>query len=329
MKAIVYGEYGPPEVLKMAEVARPSPKDDEVLVAVEAASVNSRDWRYLTSDPFLVRFMGGGLLKPKHPILGADIAGRVVTVGKDVKQFQPGDEVFGDISSCGCGGFAEYVSARETAFVRKPTNLTFEESAAVPLAAVAALQGLRDKGQIKPGQQVLINGASGGVGTYMVQIAKSFGAEVTAVCSTKNLDMARSLGADHVIDYTQEDFSTSGKHYDLILAPSGNRSLAEYRRALKPSGVYVMVGGSTSQIFQALLKGPLVSMTGKQKVRILSSGPDQTDLGTVKQLLETGQVRPVIDSSYRLEEIPDALRYFGQGHTHGKIVIKVADPDAA
>jgi NADPH:quinone reductase-like Zn-dependent oxidoreductase len=257
MKAIVYTEYGPPDVLQLKEVEKPTPKDNEVLIKVHAASVNYSDWAFVRGEPFMVRLMGSGLLKPKNTILGADIAGRVEAVGRSVKQFQPGDEVFGDLSECGWGGFAEYVSVPENALTLKPANMTFEEAAAVPQAALVALQGLRDKGQIQPGQKVLINGASGGIGTFAVQIAKSFGAEVTGVCSTRNLDMVRSIGADHVIDYTQEDFTQNGQRYDLILAAGGYRSIFDYKRALSPKGIYVSTGGSMAQTFQAMLLGPV------------------------------------------------------------------------
>ena len=231
MKAIVYTKYGPPDVIQLKEVEKPTPKEDEVLVKVHAASVNAYDWHFLTADIFLMRLMGGGLLKPKNPRLGADIAGRVEAVGRNVKQFLPGDEVFGDISANGNGSFAEYVCSLENAFSLKPGNLSFEEAAAVPMAGFTALQGLRDQGQIQPGQKVLINGASGGVGTFSVQFAKYFGAEVTAVCSTRNLDQARSLGADHVIDYTKEDFTQNGQQYDLILAVNGYHPISAYKRA--------------------------------------------------------------------------------------------------
>ncbi|MCX6142083.1 MAG: NAD(P)-dependent alcohol dehydrogenase, partial [Ignavibacteriales bacterium] len=243
MKAIVYTKYGSPDVLQLKDVEKPTPKDDEVLIKIDAASVNAYDWHFLTADIFLIRLMGGGLLKPKSTRLGADIAGRVEAVGKNVKEFQPDDEVFGMVR----GGFAEYTCALENALALKPSNLSFEEAAAVPMAAVTALQGLRDEGQIQAGQKVLINGASGGVGTFALQIAKSFGAEVTAVCSTKNVDQARSLGADHVLDYTKEDFTQSGQHYDLILAANGYHSLSAYKRALTPKGIYVMAGGSMAQ----------------------------------------------------------------------------------
>ena len=323
MKAIVNTKYGPPDVLQLKEVEKPAFKEDEVLVKVHAASANAYDWHLLTADIFLVRLMGGGLLKPKNTILGVDIAGRVEAVGRNVKQFQPGDEVFGDISACGNGGFAEYVSVPESALALKPVNLSFEEAAAVPMAAVTALQGLRDQGQIQPGQKVLINGASGGVGTFTVQIAKSFGAEVTAVCSTRNLDMARSLGADHVIDYTREDFTQNGQQYDLILAVNGYHPISAYKRALTPKGIYVMAGGSTAQIFQAVLLGPWMSITGGKKMGAVTGKPNQKDLAIIKELLEAGKVVPVIDKRYPLSEVPEALRYLGEGHARGKVVITV------
>jgi NADPH:quinone reductase-like Zn-dependent oxidoreductase len=323
MKAIVYTKYGPPDVLELREVEKPVPEDAEVLVKVHAVSVNAYDWHLLTADIFLVRLMGGGLLKPKNTILGADIAGRVESVGRNVKQFQPGDDVFGDIAGNGNGGFAEYVSAPENALVLKPANLSFEEAAAVPMAAVTALQGLRDQGKIQPGQKVLINGASGGVGTFAVQIAKSFGAEVTAVCSTRNLDMARSLGADHVIDYTKEDFTQNGRLYELILAVNGYHPISAYKRALTPGGIYVMAGGTIAQIFQAMLLGPWMSKTGGKKMGGVSAKPDQKDLVYMKELIEAGKVVPVIDKRYPLREIPEALRYLGEGHARGKVVITV------
>ena len=264
MKAIVYTKYGPPDVLQLKEVEKPTPKDDEVLIKVHAASVNAADLHLLRADPFLVR-LDSGLLKPKNKILGADIAGRVEAVGRNVKQFKPGDEVFGDISACGWGGFAEYVCARENVLALKSASMTFEEAAAVPMAAVTALQGIRDTGQIKPGQKVLINGASGGVGTFAVQIAKSFGTEVTAVCSTSKMDMVRSIGADHVIDYTKEDFTQNGKRYDLIIGANGHQSLSDYKGALSPEGIYVCTGGTMAQIFESMLLGPLTSMNGSKK----------------------------------------------------------------
>ncbi len=327
MKAMVNTEYGSPDVLHLKELAKPSPKDDEVLVKVHAASVNAADWHLLRADPFLVRLMVGGLLKPKITILGADIAGRVEAVGGNVKEFHPGDEVFGDISACGWGGFAEYVCARENALVMKPANITFEQAAAVPLAGVTALQGLRDYGQIRPGQKVLINGASGGVGTFAVQIARSFGAEVTAVCSTRNVDMAHSLGADHVIDYTREDFTRSGQCYDLILAANGYHPISDYKRALSPDGIYVMAGGSMPQMFQAMLLGPWISRNSEQKMVHFLAKPNKKDLTFIKELLETGKVKPVIDGCYPLSEVAGAFRYMEEEHARGKVVIAVEHDD--
>jgi NADPH:quinone reductase-like Zn-dependent oxidoreductase len=318
MKAIVYTRYGPPDVLRLKEVEKPTPQDDEVLIKVQAASLNAYDWHALTADIFLVRLMGFGLLKPKNKILGADIAGRVEAVGRNITQFQPGDDVFGDI---GHGGFAEYACARENRLVSKPANLSFEEAAAVPMAALTALQGLRDKGRIQPGQKVLINGASGGVGTFAVQIAKSFGAEVTAVCSTGKMDTARSIGADRVIDYTKEDFTKKGRHYDLIFAANGYHPILDYRRALGPKGIYVVAGGTTAQMFQAMLLGPWISMAGSKKMGGLSAKVNQKDLVFIKELLEAGKARPVIDRRYPLSEVPEALRYLGERHARGKVVI--------
>jgi NADPH:quinone reductase-like Zn-dependent oxidoreductase len=317
MKAIVYTKYGSPDVLELKEVEKPTPKDDEVLVKVHAASLNAYDWHVMRGKPFLVRLMGFGLLKPKKQILGADMAGRVEAVGRNVKQFQPDDEVFGTIS----GSFAGYVCAREKYLALKPTNMSFEEAAAVPMAGVTALQGLRDEGKIQPGQKVLINGASGGVGTYAVQIAKMFGAEVTAVCSTRNLEQARSIGADHVIDYTKEDFTKSGQHYDLIFAANGYHSLSDYKRALTPKGIYVMAGGSKAQIFQAMLMGSLMSKKGGKKMGGVGAKRSQKDLAILKELLEAGRIVPVIDKRYPLSETAEALRYLGEGHARGKVVI--------
>ena len=324
MKAIVYTEYGAPlDVLRLKEVEKPTPRDHEVLINVHAASVNAADWRLVRADPFLARF-ATGLLKPKHTIPGADVAGRVEAVGRSVTQFRPGDEVFGDLSACGWGAFAEYVCADENALVLKPADMTFEQAAAVPLAAVTALQGLRDQGQIKAGQKVLINGASGGVGTFAVQLAKSFGAEVTGVCSTGKVDMVRSLGADHVVDYTREDFTKTAQRYDLILAANGDRSIFDYQRALSPGGSYVTTGGSMTQLFQAMLLGPLMSMTGGKKMGNMLARPDQKDLTFINELLESGQVAPVIDRRYPLSEVPEAVRYLEDGHAKGKVVITVA-----
>jgi len=321
MEAIVHKKYGPPDVLNLEEVENPAPKDDEVLVKVHAASVNAADWHLLRADPFLVRLMGMGLLRPKNKILGADVAGRVEAVGANVTRVQPGDEVFGDVSGCGFGGFAEYVCATEDALAPKPANLSFEEAAAVPLAALTALQGLRDKGQIQQGQKVLINGASGGVGTFAVQIAKSFGAEVTGVCSTSKLDLVRSIGADHVIDYTQEDFTENGQHYGLILAANGYHPISHYRRALSQGGIYVMTGGSGAQMIQAMAVGPMLSITGSKKMGNLLMKSNAGDLLLVKELLEAGKVVPVIDRHYPLSEVPEAICYLEEGHARGKVVI--------
>ena len=322
MKAVVYTKYGSPDVLQLKEVEKPTPKDNEALIRIHAASANAADWHLLRGDPFLLR-LGYGLLKPNNTILGADIAGRVEAVGNNVTQFQPGDEVFGDISGCGLGGFAEYVSVPEHAVISKPASMTFEEAAAVPMAAVTALQGLRDKGQIQPGHKVLIHGASGGVGTFAVQIAKAFRAEVTAVCSTRKVDLVRSIGADHVIDYTQEDFTKNGQRYDLILAANGNRSMFEYKRALAPKGRYVVTGGSMAQLFQAMLLGPLLSTAGRQNMGNVLARPNQKDLACMKELLEAGKVIPVIDRCYPLSETAEAIRYLEAGHARGKVVITV------
>jgi len=320
MKAAVYRSYGTPEVLKMEDVEKPTPKDNEVLIKIFAASVNAYDWHFLTADIFLIRFMGGGLSKPKNTRLGADVAGQVEAVGKNVKQFRPGDEIYGDI---GHGSFAEYACASEDKLALKPSNLSFTEAAAVPMAALTALQGLRDEGQIHAGQKVLINGASGGVGTFAVQIAKLFGAEVTAVCSTHNLEQARSIGADHVIDYTKEDFTKSGQKYDLVFAANGYHSLSAYRRALTPQGIYVMAGGNMVQIFQSMLMGSMMSETGGRKMGGVSAKIDQNDLVILKEFIEDGKVKPVIDRYYPLSEAAEAFRYLGAGHAKGKVVIEV------
>ena len=323
MKAIVCTKYGPPDVLQLQEVAKPTPKADEVLVKVHAASVNAYDWHLLTADIFLVRLMGGGLLRPKKAIPGVDIAGRIEAAGSNVKQFRPGDEVFGDISACAEGGFAEYVAVPEHVLALKPAALSFEEAAAVPMAAITALQGLRDQGKIQAGQKVLINGASGGVGTFAVQIAKAFGAEVTAVCSTRNLDLARTLGADRVIDYTREDFTRSGQTYDLVFAANGYHPLSAYKRALAPQGIYVMAGGKPGQIFQAMLLGSWMSEKGGKKLGGFTARASQKDLVMLKELLDAGKVVPVIDRRYSLSEAAEALRYLGAGHARGKVVITV------
>lgn len=322
MKAIIYTQYGSPDVIQFKEVETPTPKDDEVLIKVHAASVNAADWHYLRGTPWLFR-LASGLTKPKNIFLGADVAGQVEAVGKNVTQFQPGDEVFGDLSACGRGAFAEYVCAREAALVLKPANLSFEEAAAVPVAAVTALQGLQSRGQIQPGQKVLINGASGGVGTFAVQIAKAFGAEVTAVCSTRNVSRMESINANHVIDYTKEDFAQKGEQYHFILAANGYRPFFDYKRALNPGGTYVMTGGATAQLFEAMLFGPVVSVTGNKKMGNVMAKPDPANLAFITKLLEAGKVKPVIDRCYPLSEVAEAIRYLEAGHAQGKVVITV------
>lgn len=320
MKAIVYEKYGSPDVIQLKDVEKPIPTDDEVLIKVHAAAVNAYDWHFLTADIFLIRLMGGGLFKPKDNRLGADVAGRIEAVGKNIKQFKPGDEVFGMVK----GSFAEYACAPEDSLALKPANTSFAETAAIPMAAITALQGLRDEGQIRAGQKVLINGAAGGVGTFAVQIAKSYDAEVTAVCSTRNMAQARSIGADHVIDYTQENFTKSGKKYDLIFAANGFHSLSAYKRALTPKGIYVMAGGSMGQIFQSMLFGAVMSEAEGRKMTGVSAKRNQADLVFIKELFEAGKVRSVIDQAYPLAETAEALRYIGTGHARGKLVITVA-----
>ena len=317
MKAIVCTQHGPPDVLQFKEIATPTPADDEVLIKLYAASVNPVD-SYFMRGPLFFLPMIGGLLKPKHKVLGCDIAGRVEAVGRNVKQFKPGDEVFG---AKGGGGFAEYVCAVEDKLALKPTNISFESAAAVPIAAITALQGLRDKGRIQRGQKVLVDGASGGVGTFAVQIAKSFGAEVTAVCSTRNVDTARSIGADRVIDYTQEDFTQSGQRYDLILGANAYHSIFDYRRALSRDGIFVMAGGGLVRILQAMLLGPLLSRIGSKKMRFFIAKVNTKDLVFLKDLLEAGKVVPVIDRRYPLSDAAEALRYREEGHAQGKVVI--------
>jgi NADPH:quinone reductase-like Zn-dependent oxidoreductase len=326
MKAIVCTRYGPPDVLQLQEVAKPAPQDDEVLIRIYASSVNARDWRLMRANPFFIRLAPGGFLRPKNKILGADVAGRVEAIGSNVKQFQPGDEVFGYLpSSTGRGTFAEYVCAKETLITLKPASLTFEQAAAVPEAAMTALQGLRDMGNIQPGEKALIQGASGGVGTFAVQIAKAFGAEVTGVCSTRNLDMVRTLGADHVIDYRKEDFTRNGRRYDLILAVNGYHPISDYLRALAPDGVHVVVGGSMVQLLQASLQGRRNSQPGSQKAHVVSLIQSQGDLVFLKELLESGKVIPVIDGCYPLAKTPEALWYFEKVHPRGKVVITMEE----
>ena len=324
MKAIVYTKYGPPEFLQLREVAKPEPKDNQVLVKVLSASANALDFRRFESTSIMGRFMDEVVLKATNKVLGADIAGRVETVGAAVRQFKPGDEVFG-VSAGSVGGFAEYACSVENGLALKPANQSFEAVAAVPVAALTALQGLRDKGQIQSGQKVLINGASGGVGTFAVQIAKSFGAEVTAVCSTRNLEKAHSIGADHVIDYTKENFTKQGQHYDLIIGANGYHPLQDYRRALSPGGIYVALGGSITQVVQSMLLGPLVSRFGSKKMVFMGIAKiNQKDLAFLAELLEASKVVPVVEKSYPLSEVPAAIRYLAEGHAQGKIVITMA-----
>ena len=323
MKAIVYTKYGQPDVLQLKEVEKPAPKDNEVLIKVYAVSLNSSDWEFLRGTPFYIRMWG--LLKPKYKILGSDIAGRIEAVGSKVTRFQIGDEVLGDIFGR-WGGFAEYACAPENALVLKPDRITFEEAAAIPQSANIAVQGLRDKVSIQPGQKVLINGAGGGAGSFAVQLAKLYGAQVTGVDSTEKLDMMRSIGADHVVDYTKEDFTQNGQQYDLILDMVASHSIFDYSRALSPNGNYLMVGGSLAYILKMLIFGPLISMAGTRKMGILGVETNK-DLSSAVELVEAGKVVPVIDRRYPLSEVPQALRYLGEGHARGKVVITLEHND--
>jgi len=315
MKAIVYTKYGPPEVLQLKEVEKPTPKDNEVLVKVHASSLNAADLDFLRGRMQFSR-------KPRYKILGSDIAGRIEAVGRNVKQFQQGDEIFVDLSRYGFGAFTEYVCVPENALALKSASMTFEEAATLPQAAMLALQGLRDKKQIQSGQKVLINGAGGGVGTFAVQIAKLFGAKVTGVDSTEKLDMVRSIGADHVIDYTQEDFTKSGQRYDLILDVVVSRSISDYKRVLSPKGILRMVGGSMARVFKAILLGPLISRSKKMSIVVWKPNKKE-DMVFLTELLEAGKVVPVIDRRYPLSEVAEAFRYLEEGHHQGKIVITV------
>ncbi|MBK8900772.1 MAG: NAD(P)-dependent alcohol dehydrogenase [Anaerolineaceae bacterium] len=320
MKAILFTKYGSPDALHMEEVEKPSPKENQVLIKIHASSINAGDYRKLGGRPLLLRALMGGLLKPKDPRLGSDVAGRIEAVGANVTLFQPGDEVFGFTG----GAFAEYSCSKETSVVLKPANISFEQAAAVPVAAITALQGLRDTGGIQAGQQVLIQGASGGVGTFAVQLAKLFGAEVTAVCSPRNLEMVRSLGADHVIDYTKEDFTRKPQRYDLIYAVNGYHSLSAYKSTLNPQGAYVCAGGTLPQIFQAMLFGSLLSKQGGKKLAFMGIAKiNQEDLTYLGELLQAGQIVPVIDRSYPLSETVEAFRYVEDKHAQGKVVVTV------
>jgi NADPH:quinone reductase-like Zn-dependent oxidoreductase len=321
MKAIVYTQNGPPDVLQFTEVAKPAPADDEVLIKIRAAALNALDWRLMRGGPYIVRLLFS-LRKPKISRPGVDVAGQVEAVGRSVTQFKPGDEVFGVCR----GAFAEYGCATEDKLALKPANLSFEDAAAVPVAAISALQGLRDKGCIRQGHKVLVDGAAGGVGTFAVQIAKSFGAEVTAACSTRHVDTARSIGADHVIDYTREDFAKNGQRYDLILGANAHHSIFDYRRALSQDGIYVIVGGGLAEIIQAMLLAPFLSLFGRKKTRFFIAKINQKDLVFLKELLESGKVVPVLDRRYPLSDAAEAVRYLEEGHAGGKVVLTVEHP---
>jgi NADPH:quinone reductase-like Zn-dependent oxidoreductase len=321
MRAAIYTRYGPPEVVRIAEVEKPVPKDDEVLIKVRAASVNPLDWHFVRGTPYFLRLLAG-LRKPKDKRLGVDMAGQVEAVGRNVTQFKPGEAVFG---SCR-GAFAEYACTAESALVSKPDNVPFEQAASAPVAAFTALQGLRDKGQIQPGQKVLINGAAGGVGTFAVQIAKSFGAEVTGVCSTRNVDIVGAIGADRVIDYTREDFTKMGQRYDLFLDCVGNHSLLACRRVLNPKGIYVPVGGTSGPwmigpLARALATLVLSWFVSQKLVKFFLARSNKDDLGIMREFMESGKVTPVIDRRYSLSEVPEAIRYLEEAHARGKVVI--------
>ncbi|MEV6197705.1 NAD(P)-dependent alcohol dehydrogenase [Streptomyces sp. NPDC051920] len=324
MKAIAQERYGSPDVLELREVDTPAVADHEVLVRVHAASVNARDWHFVRGDPYLAR-LGLGVRGPKVKIRGTDFAGRVEAVGRAVKRFRPGDEVFGEADAA----FAEYVCAQESVVEPKPTALSFEQAAAVPLAANTALMGLRDLGQVQPGQEVLINGASGGVGTFAVQIAKAFGAEVTGVCSTRNTELVRSLGADHLVDYTQEDFTRNGRRYDLVFDLVGNHSLTAFRRALKPTGTLVLSGGGVFEggsvvgPMSLLIRGQLMSRFSRHRLLVLAATPSQENLAALRELADSGRLTAVIDRTYPLSEVPEAIRYLEGEHARSKVVITV------
>jgi NADPH:quinone reductase-like Zn-dependent oxidoreductase len=321
MRAIVYQKYGPTNVLHLTELPLPVPKANEVLIRIHAASVNSWDWDLLRGKPFIVRLAGGGIMKPKLPVLGADVAGIVESVGQKVKQFKRGDAVFGDLSAARWGGFAEFVSAPENLLTFKPPNVSFEQAAALPQAGVMAWQGIHDFRKLQNGQKVLINGAAGGVGTYAVQLAKMLGAEVTAVDRGDKLEILKLLGADHVIDYTMKDFTQTGNQYDLVLDVVARHSLADYKRALLPGGVCVMIGGSTSTILQFMLFRTLASMTDSRKLRILMHQPNK-DLTLLMDLLRTGRIKSIIHKCFPLSQVPEALQCIGSGDAIGKIIIQ-------
>lgn len=319
MKAVVYTEYGPPEVMRVAEIEKPTPAADEVLIKLEAVSLNRSDWEGLIGSPLYARL--GGFRKPRNPILGSDIAGRVEAVGGNVKDLKPGDEVFGDIMWERLSGFAEYVCARPRWLARIPPGMTFADAAAIPQAAVIALQGIRDKGRVQPGQQVLINGAGGGSGAFAIQLAKSYGAVVTGVDNAGKFDFMRAMGADHVLDYTQQDYTRSGKQYDFVLDLIAHRAVFAYPRALKPNGQLYVVGGSVATFLQILILGPLIRRMIGRDIRVLVVRPNLKDMLYMAELYASGKLRPVIDRYFPLSKVPDALRYLGEGHAKGKVII--------
>jgi len=321
MKAIQHMKYGSPDVLELKEIEKPVPGDNEVLVKIYAASVNYNNLLFVSGKPLVGRFFTG-LFQPKLKTPGNDIAGIVEAIGNDITKFKIGDEVYGDTSECGFGAFAEYVAVPENTLGLKPINLSFDEAAVIPEAGLVALQALRDRGNIEVGQKVLICGASGGIGTFAVQIAKHYGAQVTGVCGTNNIELVRSLGAEHVIDYAQEDFTQNGELYDLILATAGYRPIFDYRKSLKPNGKFIVTGGSMSQIFQGMLLGPLISIFGKKELGSFVVTPNK-DLDLLTELIEAKKVKPIIDKQYPLSQTPDALRYYSNGHTSGKVVITI------
>ncbi|MDZ4768542.1 MAG: NAD(P)-dependent alcohol dehydrogenase [Chloroflexota bacterium] len=323
MKAIVYNSYGSPDVLHLQEVAEPTLAHDHVLVKIHATSVNAADWLFLRGDALLVRLMAGGVRSPKNKTLGVDTAGVVEAVGASVTRFKPGDAVYGDLSTSGAGGFAEYVAVPEKFLALKPTTLSFEAAAAVPLAGSTALQAVRDAGAVQPGQTVLINGASGGVGSFAVQIAKVFGAHVSATCSTGKMDMVAALGAERVIDYTRTDITAQGGRYDLVVDAAAHRPFSDYASVLNPGGRYVVVGGALGRIFRALLLGPVASLRGGKTFGAMSQKPNQTDLIALKALIEEGKIIPALDRCFPLDQTAEAMRYFGAGQVRGKVVVRV------
>ncbi|MEM8640060.1 MAG: NAD(P)-dependent alcohol dehydrogenase [Cyanobacteria bacterium P01_G01_bin.54] len=327
MKAITQTTYGSPDVLRYEEIPQPLPQAHEVLVKLHATSINAGDWHLMRGTPFLIRLIYGGLRQPKIKTLGMDLAGRVEAVGEAVSQFQPGDAVFGDLSEVGFGAFADYACVPETALAPKPENISFEQAAATPVAAIAALQALRDVGQLQAGQRVLVNGASGGVGSFAVQIAKAWGAEVTAVCSPSKLEMMQAIGADQTLDYTQTDAFKTGAQYDLILDAAAYRSVFDAMPALTPGGTYILVGGGSDRFFQTLFLGPLISRFSRRQVRALASAPNAADLNAVRALLATGKIVPFIDRTYPLPDVPEAIRYVEERHVRGKVVINIETSD--